>query len=111
MGSFVDEEFIQSLFEFYNTQQILYRTSIGRIKGGYGSVVYQWREMLPEHKEKIAGNLRRMQEYRNGKLYTCNYAAYASVAEIIVESDETKTYDFHVHKREDKKARWIPVGM
>ncbi|MCM1183197.1 MAG: radical SAM protein [Roseburia sp.] len=118
--------------------------------------VDDYREALPEHKEKIEENLRKMQEaagenkviprtytewvdlypypqksmneeelaqkydrchvpwqeYRNGKLYTCNYAAFASVAGLTGQPDKTETYDFHAHKREDlKKAMEFRLGF
>lgn len=34
------------------------------------------------------------QEFRDGKLFSCNYAAFASVAEITGEVDPSETYDF-----------------
>lgn len=39
------------------------------------------------------------QEFRNGKLYLCNYAAYAAVAGIIDEINSDEYYDFQQHDR------------
>lgn len=43
------------------------------------------------------------QEYKNGKLYTCNYAAYAAVAEIIHEIDSGEYYDLRKHDKSKLK--------
>lgn len=44
------------------------------------------------------------QEYRKGKLYSCNYAAFASVAEITDEIDDSEVYDLTSHKKENLKV-------
>ncbi|MCX4267485.1 MAG: radical SAM protein [Lachnospiraceae bacterium] len=52
------------------------------------------------------------QEYRRGKLYTCNYAAFASVAGLIKEPDEAEQYDFTSYRKEDlKKAMEFRLGF
>lgn len=43
------------------------------------------------------------QEYKNGKLYTCNYAAYAAVAGIVSEPDKGEYYDLELHSKEQDK--------
>lgn len=43
------------------------------------------------------------QEFRNGKLYSCNYASFAAIAGITEEPDETEQYDFSVYTKEHLK--------
>lgn len=43
------------------------------------------------------------QELRDGKLYSCNYAAYATVAGIAGEQDMEESYDLRSHTNEKKK--------
>ena len=43
------------------------------------------------------------QELRDGKLYSCNYAAYATVAGIAGEQDLEEIYDLRAHTAEKKK--------
>lgn len=43
------------------------------------------------------------QELRDGKLYSCNYAAYAVVAGIAGEQDDEESYDLHKHTPEKNK--------
>lgn len=43
------------------------------------------------------------QELRDGKLYSCNYAAYATVAGIAGEQDMEEVYDLHAFTQETKK--------
>ncbi len=44
-----------------------------------------------------------LQEFRGGKLYLCNYAAYAAVAGVIDELPATDVYDFCNYKKEHLK--------
>lgn len=44
------------------------------------------------------------QEYRDGKLYTCNYAAFAAEAGLVEEPDSAETYDLSAHNKEKMKA-------
>lgn len=43
------------------------------------------------------------QELRDGKLYSCNYAAYATVAGLAGEQDEEETFDLNAMTPEQKK--------
>ena len=43
------------------------------------------------------------QELRDGKLYSCNYAAYATVAGIAGEQDIEESYDLRTHTGDKKK--------
>lgn len=43
------------------------------------------------------------QELRDGKLYSCNYAAYATVAGIAGEQDLEESYDLRTHTADKKK--------
>lgn len=43
------------------------------------------------------------QELRDGKLYSCNYAAYATVAGIAGEQDIEESYDLRTHTADKKK--------
>ena len=43
------------------------------------------------------------QELRDGKLYSCNYAAYATIAGIAGEQDMEESYDLRSHTDEKKK--------
>lgn len=43
------------------------------------------------------------QELRNGKLYSCNYAAYATVAGIAGEQDLEEVYDLNTFNKDRKK--------
>lgn len=43
------------------------------------------------------------QELRGGKLYSCNYAAYATVAGIAGEQDLEESYDLRTHTTDKKK--------
>ncbi len=58
-------------------------------------------EKLEQHREQCSQS---WQELRNGKLYSCNYAAYATVAGIAGEQDIEETYDlkqFDPRKRKE----------
>ena len=50
------------------------------------------------------------QELRDGKLYSCNYAAYATVAGIAGEQDMEESYDLRTHT-EDKKKELIEFRL
>ncbi len=50
------------------------------------------------------------QELRDGKLYSCNYAAYATVAGIAGEQDLEESYDLRTHT-EDKKKELIEFRL
>ncbi|MCR4834387.1 MAG: radical SAM protein [Butyrivibrio sp.] len=51
-------------------------------------------EKLIEHRDNCSQS---WQELRNGKLYSCNYAAYATVAGIAGDEDVEETYDLANH--------------
>lgn len=58
-------------------------------------------EMLQAHRDSCNQS---WQELRDGKLYSCNYAAYATVAGIAGEQDEEEVYDllqFHPEKKKE----------
>lgn len=57
-------------------------------------------EWLEQHRTECSQS---WQELRNGKLYSCNYAAYATVAGIAGEQDLEETYDLTKHSADDKK--------
>ena len=62
-----------------------------------------WSEIkLEKHRENCSQS---WQELRNGKLYSCNYAAYATVAGISGEEDSEEVYD--LTKYESSKKREI----
>lgn len=50
------------------------------------------------------------QELRDGKLYSCNYAAYATVAGIAGEQDMEEIYDLRTHT-EDKKKELVEFRL
>lgn len=50
------------------------------------------------------------QELRDGKLYSCNYAAYATVAGIAGEQDMEESYDLKKHT-EDKKKELVEFRL
>ncbi len=50
------------------------------------------------------------QELRDGKLYSCNYAAYATVAGIAGEQDVEESYDLKTHT-EDKKKELVEFRL
>lgn len=57
-------------------------------------------EQLEKHRE---GCNQSWQELRDGKLYSCNYAAYAVVAGIAGEQDLEETYDLEQFTKEKRK--------
>lgn len=57
-------------------------------------------EQLEEHRESCSQS---WQELRDGKLYSCNYAAYATVAGIAGEQDSEEVYDLSEFTKEKKK--------
>ena len=60
-----------------------------------------WSEkQLEEHRESCEQS---WQELRDGKLYSCNYAAYATVAGIAGEQDLEEVYDLTEFSQEKKK--------
>ena len=57
-------------------------------------------EQLEKHRENCSQS---WQELRNGKLYSCNYAAYATVAGIAGEQDKEEVYDLRDFTVDKKK--------
>ena len=57
-------------------------------------------EALEKHRSDCCQS---WQELRDGKLYNCNYAAYASVAGIGGEQDQEETYELKTFSAEKKK--------
>lgn len=57
-------------------------------------------EQLIQHRSECGQT---WQELRNGKLYSCNYAAYAAVAGIAGEQDVEESYDLGTHTADKKK--------
>lgn len=57
-------------------------------------------EQLEKHRERCSQS---WQELRDGKLYSCNYAAYATVAGIAGEQDLEEAYDLTKFAAEKKK--------
>ena len=57
-------------------------------------------EQLIQHRSECGQT---WQELRNGKLYSCNYAAYATVAGIAGEQDVEESYDLGTHTADKKK--------
>lgn len=57
-------------------------------------------EQLEKHRESCSQS---WQELRDGKLYSCNYAAYATVAGIAGEQDLEEVYDLSKFTKEKKK--------
>ena len=43
------------------------------------------------------------QELRDGKIYSCNYAAYATVAGIAGDEDLEEAYDLRTHTKDKQK--------
>ena len=58
-----------------------------------------WRH-IGQHRENCSQS---WQELRDGKLYSCNYAAYATVAGIAGEQDLEESYDLTQFTSEKKK--------
>lgn len=56
--------------------------------------------LLEEHRAKCSQS---WQELRDGKLYSCNYAAYATVAGIAGEQDLEEIYDLRTYTPDKKK--------
>lgn len=57
-------------------------------------------EWIIRHREECSQS---WQELRDGKLYSCNYAAYASVAGIAGEQDAEEVYDLRTYTNSRKK--------
>ena len=57
-------------------------------------------EELGKHRAECSQS---WQELRDGKLYSCNYAAYATVAGIAGEQDVEETYDLNAFTSDKKK--------
>ena len=57
-------------------------------------------EQLEKHRSECSQS---WQELRNGKLYSCNYAAYATVAGIAGEQDLEEVYDLRKYTRDKAK--------
>lgn len=57
-------------------------------------------EQLEKHRSECSQS---WQELRDGKLYSCNYAAYATVAGIAGEQDVEEVYDLREHTRDKAK--------
>lgn len=57
-------------------------------------------EQLIQHRDECGQT---WQELRDGKLYSCNYAAYATVAGIAGEQDLEESYDLTKYTLQDKK--------
>ena len=55
---------------------------------------------LEKHRESCSQS---WQELRDGKLYSCNYAAYATVAGIAGEQDLEEVYDLNTYNNDRKK--------
>ena len=62
---------------------------------------YMTEEQLIRHRSECGQT---WQELRDGKLYSCNYASYASVAGIAGEQDVEESYDLRSHSVERKKG-------
>lgn len=80
----------------------------------YINKVESWVDLAPEKTDYSAFTEEEMikhrsecgqtwQELRDGKLYSCNYAAYATVAGIAGEQDLEEIYDLRAHTAEKKK--------
>ena len=61
---------------------------------------YMTEEQLIRHRSECGQT---WQELRDGKLYSCNYASYASVAGIAGEQDVEESYDLRSHSVERKR--------
>lgn len=66
-------------------------------KTDYSQMSEEW---LIRHRDECAQT---WQELRDGKLYSCNYAAYATVAGIAGEQDLEEAYSLREHTQADKK--------
>lgn len=80
----------------------------------YINKVESWVDLAPEKTDYSAMSEEQLirhrsecgqtwQELRNGKLYSCNYAAYATVAGIAGEQDLEESYDLRKHTVDKKK--------
>lgn len=80
----------------------------------YINKVESWIDLAPERTDYSALSEEQLirhrsectqtwQELRDGKLYSCNYAAYATVAGIAGEQDIEETYDLRAHTADKKK--------
>ncbi|GFI01231.1 hypothetical protein IMSAGC005_00053 [Lachnospiraceae bacterium] len=63
----------------------------------YASMTEDW---LLRHREQCGQS---WQELRNGKIYNCNYAAYATVAGIAGEEDAEEAYDLRMYDESKQK--------
>lgn len=63
----------------------------------YTNMTEEW---LLKHREQCSQS---WQELRNGKIYNCNYAAYATVAGIAGEEDAEEAYDLHMYNESKRK--------
>lgn len=66
-------------------------------KTDYSAMPEEW---LIQHRSRCGQT---WQELRDGKLYSCNYAAYAAVAGIAGEQDSEECYDLRRHTTDKKK--------
>ncbi len=66
-------------------------------KTDYSAMTEEW---LIQHRSRCGQT---WQELRDGKLYSCNYAAYAAVAGIAGEQDLEESYDLRRHTVDKKK--------
>jgi len=101
-------------------EQLIYKLDEYRIKY-YINKVDSWVDLAPErtdysgwserwlekHRESCSQS---WQELRDGKLYSCNYAAYATVAGIAGEQDVEEVYDL-INFTPDKKKELIEFRL
>ncbi|MCM1242601.1 MAG: radical SAM protein [Roseburia sp.] len=106
----------------YNEQfdELIRKLEQYRIKY-YINKVKSWVDLAPEKTDYSAMSEEQLirhrsecgqtwQELRDGKLYSCNYAAYATVAGIAGEQDLEESYDLRTHT-EDKKKELVEFRL